>query len=98
MRAGPLDRPAMLELPHGCDADLNLYFVSDMTGMDAKVVISGVNEFACARDIQQLALEVTTAPEFARVASDWRMMGNAEVLNYRARQKKVTSSEPQDPA
>jgi hypothetical protein len=87
MRTGPLGHPVAFELPPGVDAAMTLYFVSYATGIECKLTIDGINQFAAAEHIVLEAERAANDPSFTKLASDWRLMTRAEVLDYRRRRQ-----------
>jgi len=55
-------------------------FVSDATGIECKVTIDCINQFAAAEHIVLEAERATNDPQFTKLASDWRLMTRAEAL------------------
>jgi hypothetical protein len=97
MKAGPLGHPVAFELPPGVDAAMTLYFVSDATGIECKLTIDGINQFAAAEHIVLEADRATNDPSFTKLASDWRLMTRAEVLDYRRRQQQEAKDAEGEP-
>lgn len=69
-------------LPDGCRVDIHTFVISDKTGLEARLSVKNLPVFLMPKaDITEI---VQLLPH---QVGDWRLMTNAEVKDYLAREK-----------